>query len=145
MKFPDDFLFNSLWPSDAVWWQRSVNIGSGNGLLPDGTKPLSEPMLTSHSSVRFRDIHLRGISQEIAQESVITLAACDYFSMSKILSLATSVMRTGHDIMVAITVTTTLTPYHFVQCTAICLKIRLQLLKCIGTQYSNETLLSTEW
>ena len=24
------------------------NIGSGNGLLPDGTKPLSEPMLTFH-------------------------------------------------------------------------------------------------
>ena len=23
-----------------------VNIGSGNGLLPDGTKPLAEPMLT---------------------------------------------------------------------------------------------------
>ena len=23
-----------------------VNIGSGNGLLPDGTKPLTEPMLT---------------------------------------------------------------------------------------------------
>ena len=25
-----------------------VNIGSGNGLLPDGTKPLLEPMLTYH-------------------------------------------------------------------------------------------------
>ena len=70
--------FNSLWPSDAIWWKRSVsslaqllafstipvkanttrpqwlvstgptlvNIGSSNGLLPDGTKPLLEPMLT---------------------------------------------------------------------------------------------------
>ena len=28
-----------------VFW---VNIGSGNGLLPDGTKPLPEPMLTYH-------------------------------------------------------------------------------------------------
>ena len=27
----------------------SVNIGSGNGLLPDGTKPLPKPMLTSDS------------------------------------------------------------------------------------------------
>ena len=27
-----------------VW----VNIGSGNGLLPDGIKPLPEPMLTYH-------------------------------------------------------------------------------------------------
>ena len=25
-----------------------VNIGSGNGLLPDGTKPLPEPILTYH-------------------------------------------------------------------------------------------------
>ena len=25
-----------------------VDIGSGNGLLPDGTKPLPEPMLTYH-------------------------------------------------------------------------------------------------
>ena len=25
-----------------------VNIGPGNGLLPDGTKPLPEPMLTCH-------------------------------------------------------------------------------------------------
>ena len=25
-----------------------VNIGSGNGLLPDGTKPLPEPMLTDY-------------------------------------------------------------------------------------------------
>ena len=34
-------LVNSLWP--RIW----VNIGSGNGLLPDGTKPLPEPMLTN--------------------------------------------------------------------------------------------------
>ena len=25
---------------------NAVNIGSGNGLLPDGTKPLPEPKLT---------------------------------------------------------------------------------------------------
>ena len=25
-----------------------VNIGSGNGSLPGGTKPLPEPMLTGH-------------------------------------------------------------------------------------------------
>ena len=28
--------------------QILVNIGSGNGLLPDGAKPLLEPMLTYH-------------------------------------------------------------------------------------------------
>ena len=55
---------NPLWPSDAIWrhgfW---VNIGSGNGLLPDGTKPLPEPMLTDHqwSPVTFilRQFHKR--------------------------------------------------------------------------------------
>ena len=40
--------FNSLWPSDAILRQIWVNIGSGNGVLPDGTKPLPEPMLTDH-------------------------------------------------------------------------------------------------
>ena len=29
---------------DMIW----VNIGSGNGLVPDSTKPLPEPMLTYH-------------------------------------------------------------------------------------------------
>ena len=42
-------LVNSLWPSDTIWRQRSgSNIGSGNGLLPDGTKPLPETILTHH-------------------------------------------------------------------------------------------------
>ena len=32
-----------------IWHQSSlVNIGSGNGLLPDGTKSLPEPILTDH-------------------------------------------------------------------------------------------------
>ena len=39
---------NTLWPSHAIWLQIGVNIGSGNGLLPDGTKPLPEPMLVHH-------------------------------------------------------------------------------------------------
>ena len=30
--------------SDEIW----VNISSANGLLPDGTKPLPEPILTYH-------------------------------------------------------------------------------------------------
>ena len=38
----------SLWPSDAIRWEICVNIGSGNGLMPDGIKPLPEPLLTYH-------------------------------------------------------------------------------------------------
>ena len=30
-----------------------VNIGSGNGLSPDGNKPLPEPMLTDHHEVQW--------------------------------------------------------------------------------------------
>ena len=40
--------------------QMWVNTGSGNGLVPDGTKPLPEPMLTL---VRCCGIHLRAIPQ----------------------------------------------------------------------------------
>ena len=41
MKLPWDTYTTGLnW-----WW---VNIGSGNGMLPDDTKPLPEPVLTYH-------------------------------------------------------------------------------------------------
>ena len=46
-----------------------VNIGSGNGLFPDGTKPLPEPMLTDHYRSS-SDIHIRAISQEMPQPSI---------------------------------------------------------------------------
>ena len=39
---------DSLWPTDAIATYIWVNIGSGNGLLPDGTKPLPKPVLTYH-------------------------------------------------------------------------------------------------
>ena len=38
--------FNSLWFHMALKIQ--VNTGSGNGLLPNGTKPLPKPVLTNH-------------------------------------------------------------------------------------------------
>ena len=37
---------NSLWLNDATW--KLVNIGSGNDLLPVGTKPLDEPVSIYH-------------------------------------------------------------------------------------------------
>ena len=45
------------------------NIGSGNGLLPDGTKPLPEPMLTYHQrgSVAF---FWEQVSQELLKVSI---------------------------------------------------------------------------
>ena len=41
-----------------------VNIDSGNGLLPDGTKPLPEPMLTYHYQLRSSDNHLEAMSHD---------------------------------------------------------------------------------
>ena len=45
-----------------------VNIGSGNGLLPDGTTPLPEPMLTDHQwspmTLILGQIHKRCLNHE---------------------------------------------------------------------------------
>ena len=51
-----------------------VNIGSGNGLLPDGTKPLPEPILTYKSPIRYSDIHLIAILQAIPQPSITRIS-----------------------------------------------------------------------
>ena len=45
-----------------------VNIGSGNGLLPDGTKPLCEPWMTY-----ILNIHLRAISQEVLMNLICNM------------------------------------------------------------------------
>ena len=43
-----------------------VTIGSRNGLLPDGTKPLPEPM-------RFYDTHLRPTSQVLIRKTSLKM------------------------------------------------------------------------
>ena len=45
---PSSKWVNSLRSSDAIWQQIWVNIGSGNGLLPDGTKPLPDVSTINH-------------------------------------------------------------------------------------------------
>ena len=50
-----------------------VNIGSGNGLLPDGTKPLTKPMLTFQHKGPVMLIW-RAISLEISQPSIIKIS-----------------------------------------------------------------------
>ena len=41
-------MVNSLRPGDACMPVYYVNIGLGNGLVPDSTKPLPEPVLADH-------------------------------------------------------------------------------------------------
>ena len=50
-----------------------VNIGSGNGFLLTGTKPLPEPMLINHP-VRYCGMHMRAISQELHRISITDLS-----------------------------------------------------------------------
>ena len=49
----------------SIW----VSIGSDNGLLPEDSKPLPEPMLTTHL-LKSTDIHLRAVSQEVLPPSI---------------------------------------------------------------------------
>ena len=55
----------------AVWRHRS---GSGNGLLPGGTKLLPEPMLTYHQW-GLSSIHLWEISQEVFNVSILAMSS----------------------------------------------------------------------
>ena len=41
-------LIIAYWRHIAKLMRTSVNIGSGNGLLPDGSKPLPGPMSANH-------------------------------------------------------------------------------------------------
>ena len=52
-----------------------VNIGSGNGLLPDGTKPLPETMLIYHQQVS-SDIYLTAIFLHCLPIGIL----CPYFT-----------------------------------------------------------------
>ena len=40
------YWFHSLWPSDAICWHRTGSTLAQ--VMPDGTKPLPEPLLTNH-------------------------------------------------------------------------------------------------
>ena len=51
---------------------KLVNIGAGDSLLPDGTKPLPETMMIN--SVRSVDIQLRAISQEMSKPSITIIS-----------------------------------------------------------------------
>ena len=53
-----------------------VNIGSGNGLMPDGTKPLPEPMLTYNISLYQSSI--TGIPQAIPQIAITQMCLKKY-------------------------------------------------------------------
>ena len=89
------FLLNSIWTLPVVfksllaYWCHLASgirddIGSGNGLLHDGTKPLPEPMLTYRNSspVTFfwGHLHKRYISYEIIQlaSKLLTLIKFKY-------------------------------------------------------------------
>ena len=67
MPYPEGL--NSLWPSDAVWWQIWVNIGSGKWLVAWRNHAITWTNV-GLSWVRSYDNHLGAISQEAHQPSV---------------------------------------------------------------------------
>ena len=66
-------LINSLWPSDAIWRQRS-----GSRLAQVMACCLTPHAITwtnvDRSSVKSSDIHIRAISQEMPQPSIIKIS-----------------------------------------------------------------------
>ena len=64
-----------------MWTHIWVNIGSGKGLLPDGTMSLTEPMLTYYQV--FSGIHLQTIA-EIVHISLIR-NMCSEITLLKLL------------------------------------------------------------
>ena len=60
-----------------------INISSGNGLLPDGTKPLPEPMLT-YDQRCFVAFPLRVMSLEVLVNLICNM--CPEIALIKLLS-----------------------------------------------------------
>ena len=56
--------FSQLNTTEPYWWQ--VNIGSGNGLVPSGNKPLPAPML-SQTMLQFAVCHQASVPTEFNQ------------------------------------------------------------------------------
>ena len=68
------FLVNSLWPGDAMWWHKlgsTINIGWCVGLLPDGTKPLPQPLFTDHQESR---VAFTNSTESVKYLSVLSLS-----------------------------------------------------------------------
>ena len=61
------------------------NIGSGNGLLPDGSNPLPEPMLRSSSLVQVKSEtcvqHPNNTFLQCMSQDTINMMACHYMSL----------------------------------------------------------------
>ena len=53
-----------------------VNLGSGNGLLSNGTKPLSQAMLFFFLSKLLTAFYLRAVSQEALMNHAVSCAIC---------------------------------------------------------------------
>ena len=66
--------------------QICINFGWGTGLLPDGTKPLPQPMLTYHQLGSVA-LNLRPISQEVLMISIHKMSIKKYICKITVKSL----------------------------------------------------------
>ena len=68
----DQNLMDLLEASDAIWRHRTWStLVQANGLLPDGTKPLLESVLTDQSSVRLCYIYPMATPREMLKISIL--------------------------------------------------------------------------
>ena len=51
-------LINSVVHGETIWWPRSVEHWLSNGLLPDITKPLTEPILRHHQMAPWHPLYI---------------------------------------------------------------------------------------
>ena len=64
--------FTILWSSDTIGRQIWVNIGWGNGLLLDGTKPLPQPMWTYVRKTQWHSSDSEGNFIQVIHQLAIT-------------------------------------------------------------------------
>ena len=95
------WLINTLWPSNAIWRHRSGStLAQVMALLPDGTKPLPEPMLTYHHwrliAFTWRQFH-KECSRNVSLTWVWTLQGQNYNHISQgAMSLNYGTWVSGH-------------------------------------------------
>ena len=66
--------------SSHMWWGIWINISSGDGELPDRTKPLPNPMLTDSKLGPYRlgSVNLDHFTYNISQENAFENTLCKW-------------------------------------------------------------------
>ena len=106
------FIHVMLTHCGLVVTQIWINISSGNGLWPDGTKSLPEPMLTSSEVFCDILIHLETISQEVHMSIPYLFSLTTLLKLQTHLSGAKELPQWGWVMHICISKLTTISLLH---------------------------------